>query len=623
MVVHPGVLNSCARLGGSWLSILFVFFVAIAPGVAAVNSWTKPTSGFWDEQAYWSLGVLPDATQDVQFNNPGWKALAIRAQTGQNFPQSMQIGALTVAAPADSYNTLLMNFSGFERPLQTTFLSVDSNSSVVVLSSALDVSGNLFMGGTFIQSDYSYVKVNGVLSVGTFGGDAFYFLTNGTLVAGSLSMGFGLTTGLGKFVQYGGSNNVGNVDVNIHGEFDIYGGEANATNGITVGYGDYAALSSFYQYGGNVKADTLVNGNYILHGGTITGRMSIPSGLEFHREDGSVLQTGGTNFALSLSMGRPNRYGGMAFYTLSNGVLRVASSVTFNGGRFSQYNGSHTIVSNLVMQGTDVGLGFATADYFLRGGTFSAGGLTAQAGTFQQDGGTNLIAWDLVLSTAPPAPFTQNFSAGRYRLAGGFLSVNNITISNTAAFHHTGGTINHSGVLTLAQGNWHARPGAQALGPLRLGMGSLTNYGSNPTNSTIGFPASGSVLRLANSSAQPWDPSAILYITNWHGSASGGGETQLFVGSNASGLTSQQLARIKFSVSGGFSPARILATGEVVPQQVLTFSRAGNNLTLTWSPGWTLQSSTNVAGPYQDVQGATSPYMASMTTLSQFFRLRQ
>src|SRR2546430_14243531 len=55
---------------------------------ATENSWTKPSSGYWEEQAYWSLGVLPDATQSVLFTNAGWKALAIGAQTSQNFPQS-------------------------------------------------------------------------------------------------------------------------------------------------------------------------------------------------------------------------------------------------------------------------------------------------------------------------------------------------------------------------------------------------------------------------------------------------------------------------------------------------------------------------------------------------------
>src|SRR5690349_8087292 len=74
-----------------WLSIPFLFFVAIAPGVAQVNSWTKPTSGYWEEQAYWSLGTLPNSSQSVVFTNAGWKALAIGAGTAQEFPDSMQI----------------------------------------------------------------------------------------------------------------------------------------------------------------------------------------------------------------------------------------------------------------------------------------------------------------------------------------------------------------------------------------------------------------------------------------------------------------------------------------------------------------------------------------------------
>jgi len=303
--------------------------------------------------------------------------------------------------------------------------------------------------------------------------------------------------------------------------------------------------------------------------------------------------------------------------------VRVASSTTFNGGKFSQYNGVHTIASNFVMHGTDIGMGFATADYFLGGGTFSAGGLTAEAGTFQQDGGTNSIAGNLFLNTAPPG-FGGDVRPGNYALGGGFLSVNNISISNAAAFHHSGGVINHSGVLTLAAGMWQAGPGAQALGPLRLGMGSLTNYWLNPSNSTIAFPASASSLRLANSSAEAWSPTATLYINNWHGSASGGGETQLFFGSDATGLTSQQLARIKFNLSGGISPARILAIGEVVPgpRPTISYTRSSGGMVISWSGNYQLLTSTNVAGPYTTVSGATNPYTASFNEPQRFFVLR-
>jgi hypothetical protein len=201
-------------------------------------------------------------------------------------------------------------------------------------------------------------------------------------------------------------------------------------------------------------------------------------------------------------------------------------------------------------------------------------------------------------------------------MTGGNLSVNNISISNGAAFHQNGGTINHSGLMTLAGGSWQARPGQQTLGPLRLATGTLAD-------SSINFPGSASVLRIANCSGQTWSQTANLNITNWHGSASGGGSSQLYCGSDANGLTAQQLARIRFSISGGLFPARILATGEIVPQQLLTYSRSSNTLTLTWGPGWFLQSSTNVVGPYLDVQNANSPYAASMPGPRKFFRLRQ
>lgn len=433
-------------------------FSASQPADGATNNWTKPSSGSWEEQAHWSAGLLPDATQSVVFTNPGWKALAIGAGTAQNFPQSMRVQSLSVGAPVDSHNTLLMNWSGFERPLQTTSLMVGSNSAVLVQGSALEViststdgtTGNLLLGGTFIQSDYSQVKVHGWLDIGRFGGPGAYYLTNGTLsVNMSESMG---GFGPGKLVQYGGSNNVSSLQVSIEGEYHLHGGQATATNGITVGFGDFADYASFYQYGGSVNADTVINGNYVLNGGSITGRMSVP-GNTFQRVDGSVLQNGGTNFAVSMDLGHPNRFGGAAIYVLSNGVVRVDSSTTFRGGWFFQYNGLHTIASNFIMQGTWVGPGNVSAEYFLGGGTLSVGALTAQAAGFQQDGGSNLIAGALTLSAAPPSPFEPPPQAGRYTLGGGLLSARNVIVNATA-----------SGLAQFTQDGGHVEIGEMRLG---------------------------------------------------------------------------------------------------------------------------------------------------------------
>ena len=345
-------------------------------------------------------------------------------------------------------------------------------------------------------------------------------------------------------------------------------------------------------------------------------------------------------------------------------MIHVDNSVTFGGGQFTQYGGQNTILSNLVMSGVAVEVGIATAEYDLEGGLLSVGGLTTELNSiFQQNGGTNQVAGDLVLVAAPP-PHQGFLQTDQYNLTGGFLSAQNLIVNAAvdggfrqsggynqitnrltvqgqapdayyytleggtlavkdinvlagAAFQHTSGTIIQSGVLTLNQGEWRAATNAQALGPLELA-------GQN-TNSAITFTNGSSILRFADSSAEPWAAGATLYITNWHGSASGGGATQLHFGSSASGLTVQQLAQIRFDMSGSVAPAMILGTGEVVPATSTTvqFSRTGPTLTLTWPSGWVLQSSTNVTGPYQDVQTAASPYTVSTTNASGFFRLQQ
>jgi hypothetical protein len=408
-------------------------------------------------------------------------------------------------------------------------------------------------------------------------------------------------------------SDVASMVLNIQAEFDLFGGQVTATNGLLVGFGDFADGANLNQYGGSVNADTTINGNYTLNNGTITGRMSVISPNSFQRANAAVVQTGGTNFAVSLSMGNPNRFGGVGTYTLSNGLLSVESSMQIHGSPFAQYNGQ-AIVSDLEMTGANLGgFGIAPAEYLLAGGTLSAGGLLEQSAHFTQNGGTNQIAASFVLTATSPIQTTW------YTLSGGSLVVKDISLNNGAFFQHTSGNIIHSGLLTLSQGEWRAAAAAQSLGPLQLTIGSSNN-------SAITFPPGASALRLANSSGEPWNSSAILYINNWHGSISGGGATQLNFGSNSVGLTSQQLSQIRFALSGSLYPAKILATGEVVPiaPPIIEFARNGNTLTLTWPSGSFLQSATNVVGPYSDLPGAISPYTINTTIEPQrFFRLRQ
>ena len=59
----------------------------------------------------------------------------------------------------------------------------------------------------------------------------------------------------------------------------------------------------------------------------------------------------------------------------------------------------------------------------------------------------------------------------------------------------------------------------------------------------------------------------------------------------------------------------------VAPQLVMQATSQG--LTLTWPEPFILQAASNAAGPYADVEGATSPYVYDLLANPQkFFRLR-
>jgi len=77
--------------------------------------WTNTASGYW-EQPYWSLGVLPATNVAIQLTNYSWKALAIGPNTAQNYPQTLNIGSLSISSPTNSFNELLLNDAGLQTP---------------------------------------------------------------------------------------------------------------------------------------------------------------------------------------------------------------------------------------------------------------------------------------------------------------------------------------------------------------------------------------------------------------------------------------------------------------------------------------------------------------------------
>ncbi len=192
--LHPNLLRLLLLAG----TICF-----IGRCVAQDNVWTSPTSGNWQDVGSWSLGV-PATNQTIWLTNAGWKAVQISAATAQNFPQSLNVNAINISSPTNTFNTLLLNFAGSGRPLTVKALTVASNSAVTMFSSALQINGptgsGMMVGGQFNQSD-SVVAGNqvnvGYIGTGVYNFNSGYFTVSQLWLGGGDNLGVFNQNGLG------------------------------------------------------------------------------------------------------------------------------------------------------------------------------------------------------------------------------------------------------------------------------------------------------------------------------------------------------------------------------------------------------------------------------------------
>lgn len=538
--------------------------------VAQVNSWTNSASGGWEDSG-WSAGILPGTNEAIFFTNAGWKALAIGPNTVKNFPQTMTVDSISISSPPLSYNALLLNYAGTETPLTVKAISVESNSALTMLSSTLELNGpngiGLQVGGEFNQTDS---RVSGrQINVG-YNGPGVYNLNSGILEVSNLWVGGSFD---GVFNQTGGTNNTGIVGIDAGGTYNFSGGECDATV-----YFDYDT-AVFNQTGGDQnQAQTVYVGTY--------------------------LQNGGTNFG-ALTAGAYSR----GNYVLSNGYCFPSDLNVGQFGTFHQFGGTAIITNGLYLDRDAIDFsprapngGFTAGGvYWLSGGTLTTSNMEINF-DYIQDGGTNVVAGGVQVDNFEPlvlsgvqlngglmkADYINLTFGGALQLSGGKLMVNNLNVygevpptmalwgpdvqclggelmvSNIDVeydyFAISGTTVHQSGTLKLG-GNSSLLPGAgtYTFGPLS-GSGTLVL----PTNVDC-------QIHFGDGSSPSLE---FLIIHNWSGSIYGGGLQRVFFGTNATALTTNQLQDILFEgleglppapYPGNSYPARILATGEVVP----------------------------------------------------------
>src|SRR6185436_11947433 len=98
-------------------------------------------------------------------------------------PQTLRPSTVTISAPTDSYNVLLLNYFGFQTPLSVKQMRIYSNGALIALNSALQVDnvlGGAFSIGGAVNQGANATVSTASLEVGDIG-PGTYNLTNGIL----------------------------------------------------------------------------------------------------------------------------------------------------------------------------------------------------------------------------------------------------------------------------------------------------------------------------------------------------------------------------------------------------------------------------------------------------------
>lgn len=589
--------------------------VGLSQATAQTNFWYWETSAPW-ESPYWSLGMLPGSSQSVAIPNPGYKAVALNYATVANHPESLTISNLHVSAPDPGFSTLLLNHAGLAVPFRVrNGCTIGRNGMLMNLYSDFRVEG--IDGGVFRIGPGSYVQEGGLVTssnVLTQIVQGEMRLTNAVANLGEVQMGmFDDTNSVGSLVQAGGVV-IATIDMR-RGQLELTGGELRGS--MVVGN---TGRGSVHQYGGTNFAaiqlgisffDSHGSGSYYLHGGGLDSE-GIDVGDTAH--NGWFEQWGGILRSDFLAIGPYDSYDPALMFVLHGGSVRlnelhlmdaimdiaggefiVESPVDLIGSRGNPRNGRRQIPTMR-----------------LSGGLMSVPELTlSEMGTFVQTGGTNLVG-KLLCSTY------FSTGTGGYQLRGGFLRTSNTVCPNPGyyfgappPFLQEGGThvtevlnldgwygiyeissgtliadvIVNRGDLQISDGPTAPvikNPGTFELGGFMHFCSASQTFGKLllSSNSIVWFGPGNSTLSFGESKGSPWAAGAVLRVENWRGSFSGTGAHRLLIGDSTNAMTEVQVGQVQFvnpSGLAGVYSAKLLASGELVPAELQTYTYAVSN----------------------------------------------
>lgn len=574
------------------------------------NVWTRTTGGNWSDRAAWSAGRPPAWTHWVAITNPTPKVIELNASSAQSFPDSLAMSHLLIG----TNNTLVIDNPGAPLRIEsgTNFwgLEVSQGGKVRSLGSEIRLSRGLIVwyNGEFVQ-DGGLIETSGASL------DGLYHLTNGILKS-----------------SY----------IDVHGDFDQYGGNVSVTDRMRVIFNDYhlnsgevsAGALSIQNYGSFEQKSGLARVSAIAVG--------IDSGPAAYLLDGGELNVGAIDILPFMSHASFEQNGGIAIITNaltlrgsaryyppiptyaeylgdSNATL-VARTVVFDqqwGSSWFETAGRATITENIEFKGDPLYRG----NLVILGGTLSCSNLITDGAyvDISQEGGSFVVGNLLMIAGYWPGTYGGfNAHPARFDFKDGTLSAPNIEL--TAQW-----TIASSTQLRRITNSREFRfGGALIVGDATEELGRMILI----DDSSINMDAGNANLTFAASNSETWNDQATLRITAWSGSLAGGGNDRITFRGGRAGLTAQQRQQIRFVNPIGFPAgeylSQILDSGEIVPAitREISIQTTGSNFVVNWSDNRVLQGSNNIEGPYADV-ATQSPYSVDVNAYTRLFlRLR-
>jgi hypothetical protein len=509
---------------------LLILLLLTGSFAKAANRYSVVTNGNWNSTATWSAtsggggGASVPVVGDVAYIEGGHNVIVTAnaacdaiffttaAATSLTINSGITLtisGAVTIPRSGIGVNTLAVG-AGILNAGSVSFTSGGGTNrhQITISTGTVTISGNVTQTGSTGSASIIFTDA-GTLNLG----GTIFTSSTGTLttVTGSTVNYNGTTQTVGDFTYYhltlsgSGAKTTTGTSVN-----DILSMEGTATTTGTIATYNAAAT---LQYKGTAAQTT---------GTEFPATFAGTGGVIINNANGVTLGAAKTiSYLLTMTSGTLN----MANTNLTVGSLTGSGNLTHSSGTagartltVGSDNTSPAAYSGVISNGT------ATSVALTKTGT----GTLTLSGANTYTGATTINAGALTLGVANALPIAA--SAGIIQFAGGTPALN-------------------PGLFNLGTGT----AAANSAGQLDFDVNTTVNLGSSGTN----------VYYFKASNSQTWGASTIT-INNWTGTAGASGSgPKIYAGSDGSGLSAAQLAKISFT--GYNAGAQILGTGEVVP----------------------------------------------------------